>query len=78
MKAHHEESNLLALNNVDHVLYLILEVDQKAYNSPAIAESAKEEMNHHIKHLKSGGMTINNLHPSVMDLAEQVIKKMKL
>ena len=51
---------------------------QKAYNRPAIAEVAKEEMNHHIKHLKSGGMTINNLHPSVMDLAEQVIKKMKL
>ena len=50
----------------------------KAYNRPSMAEVAKEEMNQHIKNLKAGGMTISNLHPSVMDLAEQVIKKMKL
>ena len=49
-----------------------------AYNRPALAEQSKEAVNNHIKHLKSGNLSVQDLHPVVWLLAQKVVRKQKL
>ena len=58
--------------------YLIIEVVRDEYNRPATAEQSKEAINNHIKNLKVGEMTIQDLHPVVWELAQNVVRKQKL
>jgi len=58
--------------------FLIIEVVQETYNRPALAEQSKESVNSHIKNLRHGGLTFNDLHPVVWSLAQKVVRKQKL
>ena len=58
--------------------YLIIEVVRDAYNRPALAEQSKEAVNNHIKNLKSGNLSVQDLHPVVWLLAQKVVRKQKL
>ena len=58
--------------------YLIIEVMRDAYNRPAMAEQSKEAVNGHIKNLKAGNLSVQDLHPVVWLLAQKVVRKQKL
>ena len=58
--------------------FLIIEVVQDVYNRPALAEQSKEAVNTHIKHLRAGNLTVQDIHPVVWSLAQKVVRKQKL